>query len=110
MQTALPVPAVTISLAKTSRFTRAIRLVVLLACTAFLLGNFAHASHVHTKSGQSELACQLCQHFERSAPPPSPPTIIAPTVYFTTALQTADRIGSVVERAYSYFARGPPQR
>lgn len=83
---------------------------MLLACTAFLFGNFAHASHVHTKSGQSELACQLCQHFERSAPPPSPPTLIAPSVFFTVAPQTADSIGCVVERAYNYFARGPPQR
>jgi len=83
---------------------------MLLACTAFLFGNFAHASHVHTKSSQSELACQLCQHFERSAPPPSPPTLIAPSVFFTTAHQTEDSVDCLVERAYSYFARGPPQR
>lgn len=84
---------------------------MLLACTAFLFGNFAHASHVHTKSsGQSDLACQLCQHFERSAPPPSPPTIIAPSAFFTAAPLTADRVDSLVERVYSYFARGPPQR
>jgi hypothetical protein len=84
---------------------------MLLACAAFLFGNFAHASHVHTKSsGQSDLACQLCQHFERSAPPPSPPTITAPTAFFTTAPQTADSVDCLVERAYSYFARGPPLR
>jgi hypothetical protein len=101
---------VTLSLAKAHRFSRAIRLVVLLACAAFLLGNFAHASHVHAKSGQSELACQLCQHFERSAPPPSPPTLIAPSVFLTTVPQHADNVGCVVEQVYSYFARGPPQR
>jgi hypothetical protein len=83
---------------------------MLLACTAFLFGNFAHASHVHAKSNQSELACQLCQHFERSAPPPSPPTLIAPSVFFTTAPHFEDSVGCIVERAYSYFARGPPQR
>jgi hypothetical protein len=101
---------VTLSLAKANRFTRAIRLVVLLACTAFLLSNFAHASHVHTKSGQVDLSCQLCQHFDRSAPPPTPPALITPTAFLTTTPQSADCIGCVVERAYSYFARGPPQR
>jgi hypothetical protein len=83
---------------------------MLVACTAFLFGNFAHASHVHTKSGQSELACQFCQHFERSAPPPSSPTLIAPSVLLTTLAQPDDSIGCIVERAYSYLARGPPQR
>lgn len=101
---------VTFSLAKTSRFTRAIRLAVLLACAAFLFSNFAHASHVHTKSSQHDLACQLCQHFERSAPPALPPTLVAPSVFFTAAPQDADAVGSTFERAYSYFARGPPQR
>ena len=81
---------------------------MLLACTAFLFSNFAHASHVHKKSGQNDITCQLCQHFERSAPPPSPPTLIAPSVFFTTAPQFSDSVGCVVERAYSYFARGPP--
>jgi hypothetical protein len=100
---------VTLSLAKTSRFTRALRLAILLACTAFLFGNFAHASHVH-KSTQSDLACQLCQHFERSAPPPSPPTLIAPSVFYTTSPQTADGTECLAERAYGYFARGPPLR
>jgi hypothetical protein len=101
---------VTFSLAKANRFTRAIRLVMLLACTAFLFGNFAHASHVHTKSGQNDITCQLCQHFERSAPPPSPAALIAPSVFFTAAPRDADTLGRIVERAYSYFARGPPQR
>lgn len=100
----------TFSLAKANRFTRALRLVMLLACTAFLFGNFAHASHVHTKSGQNDINCQLCQHFERSAPPPSPPTLIAPSAFLTTAPRDTDSVGRIVERAYSYFARGPPQR
>ena len=100
---------VKLSLAKANRFTRAIRLVMLLACTAFLLGNFAHASHVHAKSGQSDITCHLCQHFERSAAPPSPPKLIAPSAYLTIAPPHADGIGCLVERAYSYFARGPPQ-
>lgn len=100
----------TLSLARASKFTRAIRFAVLLACAAFLLSNFAHASHVHTKSGQDDITCQLCQHFERSAPPPSPPVLVAPSVFFTTAPQLADSVGCIVERAYGYFARGPPQR
>jgi hypothetical protein len=83
---------------------------VLLACAAFLFSSFAHASHGHTQSSQHDLACQLCQHFERSAPPPLPPRLIAPSVFFTAAPQDADIVGSIVERTYSYFARGPPQR
>jgi hypothetical protein len=100
---------VTFSLAKANRFTRAIRLVVLLACTAFLFSTYAHASHVHTKSGQVDVSCQLCQHFDRSAPPPSPPALIAPTAFLTATPSFPDSTGRVVERAYSYFARGPPQ-
>jgi hypothetical protein len=100
----------TLSLAKANRFARAIRLAMLLACAAFLFSNLAHASHVHTKSGQHDIACQLCQHFERSAPPPLPTTLIAPSAFFTTAPTDADTVGRIVERVYSYSARGPPQR
>ncbi len=101
---------VTLSLAKANRYTRAIRLVMLLACAALLFGNFAYASHIHKKSGPDDITCQLCQHFERSAPPPSPPALVAPSVFFTTAPQFSDSIGCAVECAYAYFARGPPQR
>jgi hypothetical protein len=101
---------VTLSLAKANQFTRAIRLVVLLACTAFLFSNYAHASHVHTKSGQVDVACQLCHHFDRSAPPPSAPTLVAPSAILVAPFQFDDCDGYAVERAYSYFARGPPQR
>ena len=100
---------VTFSLAKASRYTRTLRFAVLLACAAFLLGNFAHASHVHTKSGQNEVTCQFCQHFERAAPPPSPSALRAPSIVLTTAPHFEDAIVCVVERAYGYFARGPPQ-
>jgi hypothetical protein len=100
---------VTLSLAKAHRFTRAIRLVVLLACVAFLLSNYAHASHVHAKSGQVDVTCQLCQHFDRSAPPPSPPAFLAPSVVLTTVPQFDECVSCDLERAYSYFARGPPR-
>ena len=83
---------------------------MLLACAAFLFSTFAHATHVHSKSGQVDVSCQLCQHFDRSAPPPAPLALVAPTALFTATLSFPDSIGCVVERAYSYFARGPPQR
>jgi hypothetical protein len=101
-----------LSPAKASRFARAMKLVMLLACTAFLFGNLAHAGHFHKKalqSGHDDVACQLCMQFDRSAPPPSSKPLAAPSVLLAW-VSKADRSSAFLTRRSSrYYARGPPQ-
>jgi hypothetical protein len=92
--------------------TRVVRLVAALACVAFLVAGVAHAGHVHTKKAtngkHTELACQLCLQFDRTASTPPPVVLAAPS---TMIWRMAAAIAPLVRVTLSlarYEARGPP--
>ncbi|MEJ1960595.1 MAG: hypothetical protein WDO56_03215 [Gammaproteobacteria bacterium] len=94
-----------------NRFARTVRFAVLLACVAFLFSGLAHAGHFHKKTpqpGHDEAVCQLCLQFDRSAPPPSPATLVAPSVLLTRVLLPAGVVASVESLSQPYQARAPP--
>lgn len=100
------------SLAYANRFARTIRLAMLVACVAFVLGALAHAGHFHKKSdtaGHEDAICQLCLQFDRTAPPSTSASVQLTSFLVTLAALPANDIVRPTRRSSFYRARGPPQ-